>query len=215
MIYCDRDGKYPDGRSKILSFQSSLSRTDRLLFEKKYIHVFVKIKVMISFFPRLIDTCRRIERPRPISQWTRVGVNSDWYLTKSKNVEPLSGLVWTETNSYNQMIAHTVLCPLCCFTHIQNVTYFRTLYTTIKNTQLHVVPKCFLNDSPRSSSRNPKSTSTWKKMKPSTNFVGIGCYEKSLCHWPLTYCSKRYFLLKHEWYVPAHCNATEPINKCN
>jgi len=27
-----------------------------------------------SFFPRLIDTCRRCERPRPISQWTFWGV---------------------------------------------------------------------------------------------------------------------------------------------
>lgn len=28
------------------------------------------IKMMKSFFPRLIDTCRRKERPCPFSQWT-------------------------------------------------------------------------------------------------------------------------------------------------
>ena len=35
------------------------------------------IEVTYSFFPRLIDTCRRLERPRPMSQWTFFGVNSD------------------------------------------------------------------------------------------------------------------------------------------
>ena len=41
---------------------------------------YLETEVMKLFFPRLIDKCRRRERPRPISQWTFHGVNSDRFL---------------------------------------------------------------------------------------------------------------------------------------
>jgi hypothetical protein len=34
------------------------------------LNIIILSEVMQSFFPRLIDTCRRKERPRPVSQWT-------------------------------------------------------------------------------------------------------------------------------------------------
>jgi hypothetical protein len=34
---------------------------------------YLVLEVMILIFPLLTDKCRRIERPRPISQWTVVG----------------------------------------------------------------------------------------------------------------------------------------------
>ena len=42
-------------------------------FKLKNVIIQVCVEVIILFFPRHIDRCRQLERPRPISQWTLWG----------------------------------------------------------------------------------------------------------------------------------------------